>query len=914
MPEVTRDSSGQRETGEPTVVRSETQTFWGKAQPTVPGPERHPLPLHSLDVAAVGTTLLTAERAPGGTLPELLGLSVEDTIRCTSCLLALHDVGKFAKRFQAKAPRWFPSVFEQSPDTVPTQFDHGAGGLRLFDAEPAAFHAPPGADVRALRLLVSAVFGHHGSPPTADGPGALRADFGTAGIAAARLFVGEIWDFFSLGEAWPYLDLERTRRASFALAGLAVLADWIGSKQEWFPYSDPVEDLSEYWQRALDRAAFAVSQAGVIPSPMSARVSYLDLVRENVTPSPMQKWARDVELPYGPALYLLEDETGSGKTEAAAMLAHRLMQSGAAEGLYLALPTMATANAMFDRLAECYRALFADDATPSIALAHGGRDLHDGFQEAKRQWGRMEDPYAGDASPDGADVTASAACAEWVADDRRRAFLADVGAGTIDQALQAVLPARHQSLRLLGLMRRVLILDEVHAYDAYMQREIERLLEFQAALGGSAIILSATLPLSIRNRLADAFAKGAEEVGGATDERMAYPLATVCGAGVVSTTPVPGMPGRGRTLPVRFLRTPEAAITEVERAAVAGKAVLYIRNTVDDTLEAHAALRQRGLSPDIFHARFALADRLDIERGVMARFGKGSAPDVRRGSVLIATQVVEQSLDLDFDVLITDLAPVDLVVQRAGRLWRHNRPGRKGQPELLVVSPAPTTNADENWFRGTFPRAAHVYPDHARLWLTARMLDDEGGIASPGGLRHLIEAVYGPSADERVPDALQGSYWDAEGRAGAERGVANTNVLDIHTGYLRDGGAWDADIRTPTRLNDQPQTTVRLARLRDDRVVAYAAAAAGGVSWRDWRLSEISVASHRLGAEAEHPEHDAAVRAAKADWGRFDEGKVLVILNPMGVDGTFQGIAVSGGERPAEVELIYDKRRGLQWA
>ena len=231
-----------------------------------------------------------------------------------------------------------------------------------------------------------------------------------------------------------------------------------------------------------------------------------------------------------------------------------------------------------------------------------------------------------------------------------------------------------------------------------------------------------------------------------------------------------------------------------------------------------------------------------------------------------------------------------------------------------MVSPEPTTNADENWFRGTFPRAAHVYPDHARLWLTARMLDDAGGIASPGGLRHLIEAVYGPSADEPVPDALQGSYWDAEGRAGAERGVANTNVLDIHTGYLRDGGAWDADIRTPTRLNDQPQTTVRLARLRDDRVVPYAHAATGEASWKDWRLSEISVASYRLGAEAEYPEHDAAVRAAKADWGRFDEGKVLVILNPMGVDGAFQGIAVSGGERPAEVELIYDNRRGLQWA
>ena len=906
-------------------MRSETQSFWGKAQPIVPGPERHPLPLHSLDVAAVGRVLLTAERAPGRTLPGLLGLSVEEAIRYVPCLLALHDVGKFAKRFQAKAPRWFPGVFEQSPDTVPTQFDHGAGGLRLFDAKSAAFHVPPGADVRALRLLFSAVFGHHGSPPTADGPGALRGDFGTAGIVAARRFVGEVWDFFSLGEAWPHLDLERARRASFALAGLAVLADWLGSNQKWFPYSDPVEDFSAYWQTALKQAAVAVSEAGVIPSPTSARVSYADLVGTDITPSPMQAWARKVDLPDGPALFLIEDETGSGKTEAAAMLAHRLMRSGRGEGLYLALPTMATANAMFGRLAECYRALFADDTRPSIALVHGARGLHDGFQAAKQQWGRMERTYSGDKASDGADVTASAACADWVADDRRRAFLADVGAGTIDQALQAILPARHQSIRLLGLMRRVLILDEVHAYDPYMQREIERLLEFQAALGGSAIILSATLPISIRNRLAEAFAKGVGNEQGATEDgdapadRMAYPLATACGFGGMSTTAVPGMPGRGRTLPVRFLRTPKAAIDEVESAAAAGKAVLYIRNTVDDALEAHTALRQRGLAPDIFHARFALADRLAIEHDVMSWFGKRSALDDRlvngHGRVLIATQVVEQSLDLDFDVLVTDLAPVDLVIQRAGRLWRHkDRPGRTGEPELFVVSPEPTTNAGENWFRGTFPRAAYVYPDHARLWLTARTLDDAGGIASPGGLRHLIEAVYGPSADERVPDALQGSYWNAEGRAGAERSVANTNVLDVHTGYLRDGGAWDTDIRTPTRLNDQPQTTVRFARLRDNRVVAYASANADGASWRDWRLSEISIASHRLGTEAEYPKHDAAVLAAKADWGRFDQGKVLVILNPTGVDGAFQGKAVGGGERPTEVGLIYDQRRGLQWA
>ena len=180
--------------------------FWGKAQPMGDGPGYHPLPLHSLDVAAVGNVLLTSERGPARTLPDLLGISLGETVRVVSCLLALHDVGKFAKRFQAKAPQWFPSIFTDSPDALATQFDHGTGGLRLFEAEPATFHAPP--DIRALRLLACAVFGHHGSPPSTQGGAPLIGDFGKPGLAAARLFVGEICDLFGLAGGWPHLDLE----------------------------------------------------------------------------------------------------------------------------------------------------------------------------------------------------------------------------------------------------------------------------------------------------------------------------------------------------------------------------------------------------------------------------------------------------------------------------------------------------------------------------------------------------------------------------------------------------------------------------------------------------------------------------------------------------------------------------------
>ena len=322
------------------------------------------------------------------------------------------------------------------------------------------------------------------------------------------------------------------------------------------------------------------------------------------------------------------------------------MASGRADGLYVALPTMATATAVFDRLGVAHRRLFAEGAEPSVALAHGAREMHDGFRSAVLRGGRSETPYS-DARrrDDESETTASTACAAWIADDRRRAFLADAGAGTVDQALLSILPSRHQSLRLLGLMRRVLILDEVHAYDAYMQREIETLLEFQAGLGGSALLLSATLPLSVRRRLAEAFAKGLERRKGTVRTArggLECLMATVGAADVEISTHVPGRPGRGRVLPVRFVRASTEALAAVEQAARDDKAVLYIRNTVDDALDAHTALKARGLDPDLFHARFALIDRLTGEKRVVETFGKRSTPASRAGKVLIATQIVEQ--------------------------------------------------------------------------------------------------------------------------------------------------------------------------------------------------------------------------------------------------------------------------------
>ena len=897
--------------------------FWGKAQP-LPGADLgwHPLVFHCIDVAAVGSQLLQEDRCLSERLCGLMGLEATDLAHLARYLLALHDIGKFAKRFQAKAPARYPKCFDGSPEKH--QYDHAAGGLELFEADCDLFGVPPRGK-RAWRTLVSAVTGHHGAPPKTDMLTTptivtLRKSFGRLGIEAARQFAADARALFN-----PPTDLPLPPRnlgpASFALAGIAVLADWLGSNQEWFPYQSteafPTRpngnhgvDLERYWLEAQARAARALKESGVLPASTRDGLCFGDLIG-NARPSPMQQWAESVDLPAGPALFVIEDETGSGKTEAAVMLAHRLMAAGKAKGIYVALPTMATANAMFERLAARYRKLFSE-GQPSIALVHGARGMQEGFREAVQRGGRKERSYvAGDAEED-SDTTASSACAAWLADDRRRSLLADVGVGTVDQALLSILPSRHQSLRLLGLMRKVLILDEVHAYDAYMQREIETLLEFHAGLGGSAILLSATLPKTVRQRLGAAFAKGSGHVR-ATDESLenAYPLATAHAGATSTETPVDGRADRSRKLPVRFLRGPQEAFDEVERAACKGQAVLYIRNSVDDVSDAYDALRERELDVDIFHARFTLADRLKMEQRIVDMFGKASTPKQRagKGKVLVATQVVEQSLDLDFDAMVSDLAPIDLLIQRAGRLWRHGRRERQGSPELLVVSPAAMPDAAEDWFSKPFPRAQFVYRAHARLWLTAKALGDVGAIDSPAGLRTLIEAVYGEGVEAGVPSSLQSAFWDAEGRERAERGVASVGTLGLQSGYMRDGGAWDGDVSTATRLADDPQVTLRLARIREGRVEPYADAE--GERWRAWRLSEVSVAKRRISGEYLPSEHAAAASGAKAEWGRYDQDKILILLEEEG--GRAVGSARLGEGDPHPVRVEYGEQ-GLIFA
>lgn len=844
------------------------RSFWGKAQPCAESAIlSHPVVAHVLDVAAVA--MLLPRRGDG-----LDG-------RTLGFLVSLHDIGKFSRSFQAMAPAHWPAAVLGPLEgrEPPAQPKHDALGLHLLRNKVGDLLdgvLPPG--MRAWNdgarvQLFGALAGHHGRP-VADPPLVSGLVLDDVCEASARAFVTAMLAVF---DPPP---LARPSKAAmlgleWGLAGLTTLADWVGSRQAWFPYVEAaaVADPARYlFTQALPQAASALAAAGLARAAPAEFGGLRRLFPGIDLPSPIQAWAEHVPLPDGPVLAVVEDLTGSGKTEAAVTLAHRMIAEGRADGLYLALPTMATANAMFDRMADAYRRLFDAEARPSLALAHGRADLDPRFAPAMT--GGPEPDRA--PSPDAADEPAESHCTAWLADDRRRALLAHVGVGTIDQALLAVLPVRHATLRLYGLCGKVLVVDEAHAFDAYMERELVALLQAHAALGGSAILLSATLPQAVRARLVDAFRRGLGAPACALTER-AYPLATIAGGSTIEERSCGIRIGSDRAVTVTRLPDTAAAVQRIVQAARGGAAVAWIRNTVDDVLAAAAMLREAGLDPLVFHARFAFCDRLAIETEVLRLFGRDSTGP-GRGRVLVATQVIEQSLDLDFDLLCTDLAPVDRLIQRAGRLWRHQRtrPPVTPEPELFVVSPEPVAAPDARWIAGPMPGTAAVYRDPALLWRSARAIFSRPMLTVPDDMRPLIEEVADTGAPGAIPAALAPAANIAAGKHAAASGIAAQNVLTLKDGYRTDTGSWEPDTHTPTRLEDRPQVTLRLARLRDGEIVPYAPVTAG--LRHAWALSEVTVAQARIAACPLPLALEAAAVRAKQAWGRWERESDRVIL------------------------------------
>jgi len=870
---------------------------WGKKNRDENSPKFHLLPYHALDVAAVGTVLFRSDPILRERLGRI-GLDGRDLESLLCFLLAVHDTGKFST-----------PAFQRMGSDLPAENrlwrHHADLGYRLWrehlwkkSIDEGWIGLKDGTDADDVWSVVDPLLkvscGHHGRPPDEEETSILEW-FTSEDKRAAEEFIRDCGALFLDRGLLPLSDDRETIRAikktSWLVAGFCVLADWIGSDEDYFPYRVDACDLSLYLHDiALPNAAAAVRDKGTIPSIPSQERRIEDLFPEifaEHAPTPLQKYASSCPLGAGPHLFIIEDATGSGKTEAAITLAHRLMAAGEGQGFYIALPTMATANAMYTRVEDAAGRLF-EDKTYSTVLAHSASQLY-GVIRAYLEGRDGESRYSSSGTA-------------WLADNRKKALLAQVGVGTIDQALLGILPVRHQSLRLLGLSRNILIVDEVHACDPYMHELLQRLLEFHGAMGGSAILLSATLPSNQRKQLAESFARRIPDME-AELQADGYPLLTHISRSAIPEEKVFSM-ARQRRIVVSLTTSPDEADAAVVAAAQRGMCVCRIRNTVDDAVATwrHLSAILPPGTVRLFHARFTLGDRLKIEKEVEERFGKYSGPESRRGQVLVATQVVEQSLDLDFDFMVSDLAPIDRIIQRAGRIHRHDR-GDRGMPHILILTPEIQDNPDERWYSRMFPGGAAVYPDHARLWLTANLLS-RGEINIPGDAHPFIEAVFGEESEKSIPATLRLLAAKVRGIESADASFAAQNALKLKPGYSATGEGWKDDVRTPTRLGE-PSVTLRLARWDGLKITPWAEDPDLRVAWD---LSQVSIRESLVAAAAEHsgPLAEAMKKAITTmrDWGRN-----AVVIPLAFENGDWMGVVAQKSGKEAWIK--YDSEQGL---
>lgn len=791
--------------------------LWAKSKSSLDGVDLwHPLVLHLLDVAACADAIL--EREPESTrnrFAAVLDLDWSVARPWLLLLIACHDLGKGCPGFQCKWRNLSGLDNGPSPDTA---INHAF----VSQIDVSAFLCNEGWPLELAELAADAIGCHHGeraSPSTLDNLEGNRRALGRPEWHTARKAIfASVLQVFAPAKAPTKSTLSGPD--FMLLAGLTSFADWIGSNETYFGFGAP-EDcaglLNWFKTRRENHAKAALDTLGWLPRlPLTKASLAFDQVF-GFPPRPLQQAMADALIALDrPAILLVEAPMGEGKTEAALYAHLELQRRFGHRGLYVALPTKATGNAMFGRVLKFLRDQHCERQL-DLQLLHGGALLNDDFQGLKA--GGIYDEAKG------GEVRAS----EWFT-HKKRALLSEYGVGTIDQALLTILPVRHQFVRLWGLANRVVVFDEIHAYDAYTGTLLLHLLCWLLSLGASVVLLSATLPPRIRRQLAGL-------VGQQIPEHEAiYPRLSVYQPDeVVRQFPFDADPKRHLSIHIQPVAADLPAIkTTLDAQLVDGGYALALTNTVQRAQDLYRhygegeSLTIDGESigkrlPDgtevyLFHARFPADARQRRENAVLEIFGPpvpgASSPRSGR-KILIATQVAEQSLDLDFDLLATDLAPIDLLLQRAGRLWRHQRGERPlGQPTLIIAGlqedPAPSFGGPLWW--------SAVYREDVLL-RTLSLLRGKSTLQLPEEIDTLVASVYEEdveveaSLEERLNRAMR----DALGAEYAHVGAAHQAIIG-----LPDDASWKTGARFTLYDDDEPGVHASLkvsTRLGEDSVV-----------------------------------------------------------------------------------------------
>ena len=711
---------------------------WGKTDPNTG--ETHALAHHSADVAAVLMGLF--EQPVFRRRAEVAAERTLDGVDCSrlGALAFIHDIGKLAPGFQAKG--WSEDLWQR-----PKVGHLTAGWQWCAGLEGRAETALDGTVLDLDRWMggenwMPILFAHHGRPvaesrPEYQWPSLPHYDWKSEEKTMGRAM--RAWFPMAFGSV--AISLPTSHRFRHFFGGALALADWVGSDKRAFHFV-PEFDIG-YWRHAQESADSRLRAIGLNVQGKSVSVStgFRELTGHDKA-NPAQTEVERV--PTEEQLLILEAETGSGKTEAALVRYLALRTAGEVEGLYFAVPTRAAARQLHDRVDRAMKRVFGSGAEAVLAIPG---QLESGQATGRRRlpdWSVLWDDDETVENP-----------SRWAAEHATRYLASEVAVGTVDQTMLAALTVKHAHLRGFALSRSLLVIDEVHASDAYMRRIQRELLKEHLTIGGHAMLMSATLGAVARSEFLDSdFTLAYEDA-----RKVVYPAVWVKGEAAprgildsgsrktVHVTAVVGWSGR------------EATRIAME-AAAQGARVLVIRNTVvraQETFEEACrldpglVLQAKG-GPALHHSRFAAEDRKLLDQAVEGMLGK----DAERswGCVVIGTQTLEQSLDIDADFLVTDLCPMDVLLQRIGRLHRHSsreRPDGFDVARVVVLCPegglGPLTGRPDNGL-GSYTRGplSGVYVDVPGLQATLEEIQACPIWNIPGMNRTLVETATNPEA------------------------------------------------------------------------------------------------------------------------------------------------------------------------
>lgn len=693
------------------------------------------------------------------------GITEEELTKVALFLAYMHDLGKANSYFQSIITKNLPEKrleLEAKGFVINDVYlNSGKTPHAYVSEEIFRFLLKDKSTKEKIESYASVLGAHHGKPKNDEYYfGTIKVDylrdyeiniFGKEGEDEHKKWI-DVWndileDACELCEINKFDDLPLISiQAQTILSGLLIMADWMASNQFYFK----LIQLNERYN--IDKYENRITKAWNLfefPERWQSEINYLD---ENIFKERFGFFSNEVQKTFidivnnveNPGLFILEAQMGVGKTEAALAAAEVLACHCGASGIFFGLPTQATSNGLFPRLIE-WAKMVSEDTYNSIVLAHGSANLNEEYQKYN---------FVGNATVNEDAINEGLEIHPWF-QGNKKSLLADFVVGTVDQFLLAALKRKHFMLRHLGLAGKVVVIDECHAYDTYMNEYMLASLRWMGAYGVPVIMLSATLPKDRRQQFICEYSKhyiksffGKKQKVVIEDENWKesdkYPLFTWTD-GLYIKQKYLTLKTQSKVVKISYERSIDDMLMKIHDKTQEDGCACIIANTVGQAQEIYlrAQEKMKGYNIILYHAQFVVSDRLKKEEELLRRLGKSSTNRTRKKTILIGTQVLEQSLDYDADILVTQLCPIDLLLQRMGRLHRHERngnnpekkrPAQLKEPEIIIL----LNGEDEEFDTGS----KKIYGNFLLKRTMKELSNNENKVVLPMDISRMVQRVY----------------------------------------------------------------------------------------------------------------------------------------------------------------------------